>query len=82
MFEKLQWWLSARFGGRFRDLDCAMEHGKQYDGHSCGICSPNMLAFHVQYDPLWTASQAPHHRARWFSRIVDAHNLTVCNQDN
>jgi len=77
VFEKLQWWLSARFGGRFRDLNCAMEHGRQSDGHSCGICVPNMIAHRILYDPLGSVLQAPCQRAMWFNRVVAAHKSSV-----
>lgn len=77
VFEKLQWWLSARFGGPFRDLNCTLEHSRQFDGHSCGICTPNMIAHHVLYDLLWPALQAPYQRVIWFNCIVAAHKYSV-----
>jgi hypothetical protein len=79
VFEKLQWWLSARFSGRFEDMNCTMEHGKQADWHSCGICSPNMIACCVQRDPLWSVAHAPSEHAKWFDRVVTGHNSSVSN---
>jgi hypothetical protein len=80
VFKKLQWWLAKRFGAQFDDLGCNMEHGNQKDGISCGICTPNMIAFRVLKEPLWSASQAVYEHARWFNRIVMAHNRLVSKQ--
>jgi hypothetical protein len=54
-----------------------MKHGQQSDGHSCGICTSNMIAYRVQYDPLWSVSEAPYQRAMWFNRMVVEHTSSV-----
>ncbi|KAF7973318.1 hypothetical protein HWV62_15563 [Athelia sp. TMB] len=74
---KVQWWLSARFEGPFKSTGCSLDHRVQLDGHSCGICSPNMIAHRVGYDPLWTPTQAPYERAKWFNRLVAAHSISL-----
>jgi hypothetical protein len=77
IFEKLQWWLSARFGGPFTDIGCTMEHGQQSDSISCAFCTSNMITHAALDEPLWNVSRAVYKRAAWFLRIVSTHNSPV-----
>jgi hypothetical protein len=36
-----------------------------------------MISYRVGYDALWSVSQAPYERVKWFNRVVTAHNKSV-----
>ncbi|KAF8139677.1 hypothetical protein EV363DRAFT_1444144 [Boletus edulis] len=69
--KKLQWWLEARFRGGFQYCGEILDHGRQTDLSSCGICAMNMIEHAVFNEPLWNSSRAAYERVKWFTRLVD-----------
>jgi hypothetical protein len=77
----LQLWLKTRFDRSFK-LAVELKHGKQNDGHSCGICTANMVAVAVFGVDLWTSKRSAIERAEWFSKLVKRHLNDVTTLDN
>ncbi|KAF8223205.1 hypothetical protein L208DRAFT_1381549 [Tricholoma matsutake] len=73
-FKLLQWWLSKRFHGPFKDLGRSMEHGQQEDCISCAITMGNMVAYKALDEPMWNISCAAHEHILWFNNLVKSHN--------
>ena len=69
--QQLQWWLTKRFGSRFREDNTAMACARQDDFHSCGIISINTITHHVFGDALWEPSSKVSERVQWFNTISE-----------
>ena len=78
--KNLQLWLKSRFGGLFQ-LGAKLKHGKQNDGHSCGICTANTIAVAVLGEDIWTSKRSAVERVEWFSKLTTRHMNDVSTSD-